>query len=66
MGMKQRTRNPDIHLSQKDITSFFDLTDQDVENLINLKMLTPKMCGGKILFRLTELWRASLNFEKQQ
>lgn len=65
MGMKQRSRNPDIHLSQKDIVTYSKLTDRDVEQLINQTMLTPKMCGGKILFRLTELWRASLYFEKQ-
>jgi len=63
--MKQRSRNPDIHLSQKDIVTYSNLTDRDVEQLINQRMLTPKMCGGKILFRLTELWRASLYFEKQ-
>jgi hypothetical protein len=63
MGMKQRSRNPDIHLSQKDIVTYFDLTDKDVDTLIRNKLLTPKRCGGKILFRMTELMKASFYFD---
>jgi hypothetical protein len=39
--MKQRTRNPDIHLSQIDIVDYFDLTDEDVAHLIRNKLLRP-------------------------
>ena len=63
MGFKKRTRNPEIYLSQKDMTDFFQLSEKVVKHLIEKRLLRPKRCDGKILFRLTEFMRASFYFE---
>lgn len=63
MGFKKRTRNPDIYLSQKDMTDFFHLSEKVVKHLIEKRLITPKRCDGKILYRLTELMRASFYYE---
>ncbi len=64
MGFKKPTRNPDIYLSQKDMTDFFHLPEKEVKHLIEIRLLTPKSCDGKILYRLTELMRASFYFDE--
>ena len=63
MGYKKPTRNPDIYLSKKDIITILQLSERDVNYLIEKSLLTPKSCDGKILFRLTELIQASFYFE---
>jgi hypothetical protein len=42
MGFKKPTRNPDIYLSQKDMTDFFHLPEKEVKRLIEKRLLTPK------------------------
>ena len=64
MGFKKPTRNPDIYLSKKDIITILHLTENTVNLLIEKRLLTPKSCDGKILFRLTELIQASFYFDK--
>jgi len=63
MGFKKRTRNPEIYLSEKDMIEFFNIPEKDVRNIINKKLLTPKRCDGKILYRLTELIQASFYYK---
>lgn len=63
MGFKKPTRNPDIYLSKKDIITILHLSERDVNYLIEKRLLTPKRCDGKILFRLTVLIKASFYFE---
>ncbi len=63
MGFKKPSRNPDIYLSKIDIITILHLTERDVNYLIEKRLLTPKRCDGKILFRLTELIQASYYFE---
>ena len=64
MGFKKLTSNPDIYLSKKDIITILHLTENTVNLLIEKRLLTPKSCDGKIIFRLTELIQASFYFDK--
>ena len=63
MGFKRPTRNPDIYISQKDMTDFFQLPEKEVKHLIEKRILKQKSCDGKIPYRLTELIRASFYFD---
>ncbi len=63
MGFKKRTRNPDIYISEKDMIEFFNIPEKDVRRLIEKRLLTPKSCDGKILYRLTELMQASFYYK---
>lgn len=63
MGFKKRTRNPDIYVSEKDLIEFFNIPKKDVRCLIEKRLLTPKNCDGKILYRFTELMQASFYYE---
>ena len=63
MGFKKPTRNPDIYLSKEDIITILHLSKRDVNYLIEKRLLTPKSCDGKILFRLTELIQASFYYD---
>jgi hypothetical protein len=63
MGFKKPIRNPGIYLSQKDMTDFFHLPEKEVKHLIEKRILIPKSCDVKILYRFTELMRASIYFD---
>jgi hypothetical protein len=66
MGFKKPTRNPDIYLSQKDMVDFFKIPEKEFKRLIENRLLTPKRCDGKILYRFTELIRASFYFDNNR
>ena len=64
MGTNKPTRNLDIYVSQKDMVDFFHVLENIVIDLIEKRILKPKSCDGKILYRFTELIRASFYFDK--
>jgi len=66
MGFKKPTRNPDIYVSEKDMIEFFNIPETDVRCLLENKLLTPKSCDGKILYRLTELLQASFYYKTDE
>ena len=59
MAFKKPTRNPDIYVSVKDMIEFFNIPQESVSNMIENKFLIPKRCDGEIIYRHTELMRAS-------
>lgn len=63
MGFKKPTRNPEIYISEKDMIEFFNLPEKEVKMIIEKQLIKPKYCDGKILYRLTEVMRASLYFQ---
>ena len=63
MGFKKPTRNPGIYVSEKDLKEFFNIPKRDVKNLIESRLIKPKSCDGKILYRFSEILRASFYYK---